>query len=259
MRKGFVSALLAIVGLIMVSIAVMGCATAPSQAASSSSPWNLKGSTVIDLSRVQDQTVPADPALKKATLEFFARVGQGEGAFWNLEVISYVPHVGTHMDSPFHVNSSWGAIETMDPTLLIGPAVVLDVKVPQSNYSITAADIKAAEARGSPILAGDAVLLKTGHGKYWPDKATYIDGGYPILAADAAEYIVSRKARFVGMETISPDGPNTVAHKILMGGGCIVVENLCNLEQLGPRTNTIGTFANVRGATGVWIRLLAVK
>ena len=195
--------------------------------------WNLKNSAVIDLSYSEDQTLPCDPSLKKATLDWFARVGQGEGAYWNLETISYCPHTGTHMDAPFHVNSSWGAVESLDPTVLIGPAVVLNVRIPQEGYSITAADIKSAEARTSPIQPGDGVLIHTGHSSFWPNKDTYIDKGYPTLAMDAAQYIVSKKARFVGMEAISPDGPNTDTHKVLLGAGVIVVENLTNIEQIG--------------------------
>jgi len=164
------------------------------------------------------------------------------------------------MDAPFHVNSDWGAVQTIDPTVLIGPAVVLNVPIPQENYSITAADLRSAEAKGSPIQPGDGVLIHTGHNKYWPDKGMYIDKGYPIFTVDAAQYLVSKKARYVGMEAISPDGPNTDTHKILLGGGVEILENVTNLEKIGQsRCTTIGTFANVKDGSGVWIRLLAIK
>jgi Predicted metal-dependent hydrolase len=90
-------------------------------------------------------------------------------------------------------------------------------------------------------------------------KKAYIDDGYPIFAKDAAEYIVSKKARFVGMEAISPDGPNTDTHQIFMGGGTMIIENLKGLGTIGKkRCLTMGTFPNMKGATGVLIRLLAV-
>lgn len=38
-------------------------------AKSSATEWSLQGKTVIDLSHVQDDTMPADPALKLPALE----------------------------------------------------------------------------------------------------------------------------------------------------------------------------------------------
>ena len=100
----------------MVAIALVLCGyfaatslTPATVSASTASEWNLNGRTVIDLSHIQDQTIPADPALKKPTLEFFAHVGQGEGAYWNLETVSYCPHTGTHMEAvaPVHITGWW--------------------------------------------------------------------------------------------------------------------------------------------------------
>lgn len=237
-----------------------GSALAESSSCSTSVlDWDLNNTKVIDLSHVQDENMPADPSLTTPKLNFFARVGQAVGAFWNLENITYTPHTGTHLDSPFHVNSNWGSFETMNPTLLIGPATVVSITVPKGSYSITAADIKAWEAKNGVIPQGDAVLVHTGHDVYWPDKKTYIDDGYPIFAKDAAEYIVTKKARYVGMEAISPDGPNTDTHQIFMGGGVMIVENLTGLGSIGKtRCFTIGTFPNIKGATGVYMRLLAL-
>ncbi|GHU28829.1 cyclase [Betaproteobacteria bacterium] len=221
--------------------------------------WNLDSKTIIDLSHVQEHEMPVDPALTLPTMSFFAHIGQGEGAYWNLENITYTPHTGTHMDAPFHVNSGWGSIETLNPALLFGPATVLSITVPKGMYAISLADIKAWEEKNGQIPLGDAVLVHTGHDRYWPDKKTYIDDGYPIFSKDAAEYIASRKARYVGMETISPDGPNTDAHQIFMGNNVLVVENLANIGEIGKkRCLTIGTFPNIKGATGVYVRLLAV-
>lgn len=215
---------------------------------------------VVDLSHVQEQSMPADPALKTPENKFFAHVGEGEGAYWNLENITYTPHTGTHMDAPFHVDNKWGGVESIDPMILMGPASVVSLDIPNQNYVIKAKDIQQWEQKHGKIRKGDAVLLHTGHDANWPDKKKYIDDGYPTLSTDAAEYLVTKKIRYVGMETISPDGPNTDTHKILMGHGIMVVENLTNLGKIGTsRCYTIGTFPNIKGATGVYIRLLATN
>ena len=73
--------------------------------------------------------------------------GEGSGLqLHNLEVIRYCPHTGTHMDSPFHVCSEWGSMETVDPAVLIGPATVLSLTVPEYDYAVTREDIEQWEA-----------------------------------------------------------------------------------------------------------------
>ena len=235
---------------------------AGSSSTKTSTPWNLKGATVIDLSHVSEHDMPvADPALATPTYKWFSEVGSKEfSPLHNLEDVHYCPHTGTHMDSPFHVNSSWGAVETVDPTILIGPASVVSLSVPAGAYAITSAEIKGWEAKNGPIRAGDGVLIHTGHDANWPDKKKFIADGYPYLAAEAAQYLADKKIRYVGMESISPDADSTDSHKILLGNKIAIIENVTNLGLIKqPRCNTIGTFANEKGASGVHIRLLAVK
>lgn len=220
--------------------------------------WDLKNAKVVDLSHLQEEAMPADPSLTTPKLSYFSRIGQGEGTQWNLENITYTPHTGTHMDTPFHVNNSWGAAETLDPTLLIGPASVIAIPA-AANHAITAAEIKDWEAKNGAIQEGDGILLHTGFDANWPDFQNYISKGYPTLAKDAAEYFVSKKVRYVGTETISPDGATPEAHKVLLGNKVMVVENLTGIAKIGKtRCWTMGTFPNIKGATGVYVRLLAV-
>ncbi len=212
---------------------------------------------MIDISRIQDANMPsADPALKAPTIEFFSRVD--EGGTHNLEIVCYCPHTGTHMDSPFHVTTDGITIESMDPAIFIGPATVVSFDV-AGDYTITLEDIKAWEKENGEIPEGDGILLDTRHDELWDGgKAEYIDKGWPILNLEAAEYIVSKKARYVAMECISPEGDSTIIHKTLMGGGVAIVENVKDLSEIGAkRCFTVGTFPAIKGATGAYIRLLA--
>lgn len=219
----------------------------------------LKGTRWVDLSHIQESDMPADPALQLPELTYFSRVGN-DSQIHNLEVVRYCPHTGTHLDSPFHVCNEWGAMETLDPSLLIGPATVVILKVPEYDYAITRKDLEDWEAENGPIQQGDAVLLHTGHANKWTGgNATYIDQGYVHLDPSAAHYFVEKQIRFVGIESISVDGADTLCHKLLMSHGIYIVENLCHLDQIGvTRCYTVGTFPAVKGATGAWVRLLAL-
>lgn len=222
----------------------------------------LEGNKFIDLSHVFENEMPADPSLKLPTLDFFSKEGQN-GQLHNLEVISYCPHTGTHMDSPFHVDSKADTLEKMDPTLLIGPAVM--IRLDEQNkrpFKITADDIKKWEEKNFEIEKGDAVLLNTNHYKYWEyGNEEYIDKGYVSLSLDLVDYFIEKNVRFVGLESISVDDPDagTQAHKKLMDNGIFIVENLANLDKIETlRFNTIGTFPGIKGASGTWVRLLAL-
>lgn len=219
----------------------------------------LKGSRLIDLSHVTEADMPCDPALALPELDFFSRVGN-DTQLHNLEVIRYCPHTGTHIDSPFHVCNEWGSMETVDPAVLIGPASVVTLTVPEYDYEVTREDLEQWEQANDPIRKGDGLLLHTGHADKWDKGADgYINQGYIRLAPSAAEYLAAKKIRYIGLESISVDGAGTQVHQILMGNGICIVENVCNLDKIGrTRCDTIGTFPAVKGASGAWVRLLAL-
>lgn len=222
---------------------------------------SIEGKTIIDLSHRIESDMPADPALKLPTLEFFSRVGGDGGVqLHNLEVISYCPHTGTHMDAPFHVDNNGGDVSTVSPTILIGPARVVTLRVPRYGYAISVEDIQSWEQVHGAIEAGQAVLLHTGQSDLWSKGFDeFIGKGFVYLSVEAAEYLASKKIRFVGVESIGVDLEGTEAHKALLGNGVTIVENVCNLDEIpGDSCFTIGTFPNVVGASGAWIRLLAV-
>lgn len=213
----------------------------------------------IDLSHKVVSAMPVDPALKLPELEFFGRIGEN-GGMHNLEIISYCPHTGTHMDAPFHVIGDASSIESWPEDILIGPAAVIAIGMPGS-YEITKSDITEWETENGEIKAGEAVLFHTGHDANWDlGYDAYIKNGYPTISPEAADYLVSKKIRFVAVESISPEGNSTDIHQKFLGAGIPVVENIYNLGEIGAsRCETVGTFAAVDGATGVWIRLLAIK
>jgi kynurenine formamidase len=143
---------------------------------------------------------------------------------------------------------------------LIGPAAVITAGRP-GRCAIGADDIIRWEAENGPIEPGEAAMFCTGHSARWGlGREAYIDGGYPCLSADAARYLASRSVRYVAIDFFSPEPPDrSEIHKLLLQSGIPIVENVCRLEEIGrARCVTVGTFPAVRGATGAWVRLLAL-
>ncbi len=230
---------------------ILSCAIPHSAAANT--PRNY-----VDITHTVVAQMPVDPALKLPEMNFFGRIGENGGKH-NLEVISYCPHTGTHMDSPIHVIEGASSTASWPNDILIGPAAIISVGTPGA-YIITKEDVVNFEKQHGDIKEGEAVLFHTGHDQNW-DKGydAYIKDGYPTISPEAARYLADKKIRYVAVESISPEGDSTEVHQTFLGAGIPVVENVCNLGAIGAvRCETIGTFPAVEGATGVWVRLLAV-
>ena len=235
------------------SLLFVGIGCAASFAAADKAP------EYVELSHTVEAQMPVDPALKLPEMEFFGKIGEAGGKH-NLEVISYCPHTGTHMDSPFHVIPGATTIESWPADVLIGPAAIISVGEP-GGYVVTKEDIVAWESKNGAIQPGEAVMFHTGHDANWEKGYdVYIKDGYPTISVEAAQYLVEKKIRFVAVESISPEGDSTEVHQTFLKNGIPIVENICNLAAIGSvRCKTIGTFAAVKGATGVWVRILAVR
>lgn len=131
-------------------------------------------------------------------------------------------HVGTHMDAPLHMISGGSSISELPLSGFSGPGHLIDVRGAQT--------IEAEVLNDKKICKGDILLFMTGFDKKFrqPD---YFET-YPELSTTLAERIVELGVGIVGLDTPSPDRPPFSVHKILLGSGVLIIENLANLEQL---------------------------
>lgn len=106
--------------------------------------------------------------------------------------------------------------------------------------------------RGRPVR-DRAVLVHTGWAQYWNTDGYF--EGHPYLTEEAAQYLRSNGARLVGIDSMNIDdtrGGSRPVHSTLLGGDILIVEHLCNLEQLPeagfafnaipPKFKGVGTF-----------------
>ena len=130
-------------------------------------------------------------------------------------------------------------------------------------YEITAADLEAtARAQGIEVKAGDSVLIRTGYGKFFGDKAKYM-GLRPGPGEGAAKWLAEKKVFLTGDDQLTYEvypekGTIFPAHRILIAdNGIYIVENL-NLEELGEQLAARKSYAfalvmnplRLRGMTG---------
>ena len=118
------------------------------------------------------------------------------------------------------------------------------------------------------------MLLRTGYGRYWPDRERYLGTAergpqavpklhFPGLHPGGARWLVRhRDVRAVGLDTASIDyGQSKLfeSHRVLGAAGVPVFENVAHLQRL-PRTNFlfIGLPMKIEGGSGGPLRAMAI-
>lgn len=170
-------------------------------------------------------------------------------------------HTGTHLDAPVHFLEGAPTISDVDLSSLVGPAVVIDVRGKEPHGAITRDDIRPQLEQLGPETI---LLLCTGWSRHW-GREDYMK--CPHLTEDAAQKIIERGVRIVGIDVFDIDGgvPDGVGvkthaiHRLLLGSGVLIAENLTNVEVLLDGGTYIVSLLplNLEGCDGSPIRAIA--
>lgn len=152
---------------------------------------------------------PGDPPVTIIRAEGLPAVSQ----------LSLGTHTGTHVDPPAHFLAGATTIDRLPLAALIGPAWVAHIA---RTGAITAEALAAAT-----IPPGtERLLLRTPNSD---TTGTVFDPGYVALTDDAAEWLLARGVRLIGIDgpSIEPfNAPDAPAHHRLLGAGVVIVEGL---------------------------------
>jgi arylformamidase len=199
--------------------------------------------------------MPVYPGDPKPSFEDYATL-EKDGA--NLTSITMGSHTGTHVDAPKHFIRDGIGIDLIPPSRLIGDAYVADFSNKPIGSGITADDFRRLERGFGP---DDMVVCYTGCSEHWGEDS--VTTNYTYLTKDAADYLVSRRVRAVGIDFLSIEkfrAPEPVAHKTLLGNGIFIVESLSNaLKQfLGNRILMVCMPIKLKDGDGAPARVAAV-
>ena len=211
---------------------------------------DLSQGTWIDLSYpFDDETIywPTDTSgFRIDTLNY----GHNESYFYSAFAFCSAEHGGTHLDAPVHFAEAKKSVDELALDQLIGSAIVVDVSskaLANPDYQVSISDFEDWEAQHGPMPTDAIILIKTGYGQYWPDRAKYLGTDntgpeaipllhFPGLGPETAEWLTSeRTVKAIGLDTPSIDfGQSTgfEAHRILFEHDIPAFENLANLDQL---------------------------
>jgi len=177
----------------------------------------------------------------------------------NLTKIIMGSHTGTHLDAPRHFIQDGIGIDKILPNKLIGEAYVADLSKKPIGSGITSEDLR--RELEDKIVKDDIVIVYTGCSEYWGDAS--ISREYTYLTGDAADYLVSKKVRAVGIDFLSVEkfkAPEPVAHRSLLGNGIFIIESLSNAVKqfVGKKILVICMPIKLKDGDGAPSRVVAV-
>ncbi|HUR67730.1 MAG TPA: cyclase family protein [Candidatus Thermoplasmatota archaeon] len=162
-----------------------------------------------------------------------------DGSSVNLGWQKGTPHVGTHVDAPYHYDAGGARVGGLDLAAFVGRAVVVD--------AVGRASIDVDAFRGLDLAAAPRVLLKTARRS--DPHAFRTD--FPVLTMDAVAHMRAAGVRLVGIDAPSFDAVDSKTldvHHALGRAGIANVENL-----VLDRTDA-GTYEFL-GAPVAWVEM----
>jgi arylformamidase len=200
------------------------------------------------------------PVWPDSPLPVFEPIGIVARDGYNVERVSCLTHTGTHLDAPFHFLEEGKTVDRFTPEELSGVAAVLDLR---QDHDGTLVHADAIEKHWPSEFSPEIVLLETGWSRERSPTKRYLYE-FPGLDPTAAEWLVNRRVKGVGTDTLGIDPyANTrfEAHKVLLRHGIWILEALDHLDELqeGRPYTLIAAPLKIDGASGAMSRVYAIE
>jgi uncharacterized Ntn-hydrolase superfamily protein/kynurenine formamidase len=264
--------------------ALWGCAPGPDSAVTED-PARLAGDAadvplrldhVVDLTHAFDESTVYWPTEEGFDLQH-GDAGYTEGGYYYAaNRFAAAEHGGTHIDAPIHFYEGRQTVDEVPLTRLIGDGALIDVReaaASDPDYQVSVDDLERWEVEHGQRLDDRIVLLWTGFGARWPDRASYMGTArtgadavaelhFPGLHPNAARWLVeNRSIKAIGIDTPSIDfGQSTgfESHVTLFEAEIPAFENVANLERLPSSFVVVALPMKIGGGSGAPLRIVAI-
>lgn len=191
---------------------------------------------------------PGDPAFRRESIP-----GQDP---WRVSHITMSSHNGTHLDAPLHRIEGGAALDQVPISRLFGVALLVDATGLPENSPIP---VNVLHALAEPPWPGWTALIHTGWDRYWHHDRYF---RHPYLSQELAERLVESGCQLVAIDALSVDSTlddGDAAHRILLGNGVLIAENLRGLAELetGRRYGVACLPLPITGSDGSPVRFIA--
>ncbi|MGH9955929.1 MAG: cyclase family protein [Pyrinomonadaceae bacterium] len=238
---------------------------------------SFPGGTVVDLSYPFDTATVYWPTAGGFQLEKDFEGMTEQGYYYSAYKYCAAEHGGTHIDAPVHFAKGRQSVDQIPLEQLMGSAVLIDVtrqSTKDRDYQVTVADFQDWEKLNGRVPTGAIVLLRTGFGKYYPDRVKYMGTDergaaavpklhFPGLHPDTARWLTTnRQIKAIGLDTPSIDyGQSTLfeSHRILFDKNIPAFENVANLDKLPVKGfSVIALPMKIKNGSGGPLRIIAI-
>lgn len=207
---------------------------------------------IVDLTHPFNDEMPVYPGLARPSFHDFAQVEKDGYAAseWR-----FVNHTGTHIDAPAHMVAGGDRLDEIPLERLVTHAVTIDVSGREPG-PIGAGEI---EPLIGEVRDGDVLFVFSDNARHYGSEAYWTGWSYPDV--DASRLLVDRGVSAIGFDGPSADPIDSTGfelHYLWLGAGCMILENLTNLDQLPARTQVVIAPMKVSRSNGAPIRAFAL-
>lgn len=159
---------------------------------------------------------PGNPEIR---IEQEQAISRGAGA--NVSSIYFGSHTATHVDAPKHFSDAGASVDKLPLDVLVGSALV--VRFDDNVKSITRKDLERKN-----LGRHSRLLFATRNSRLQIDSDSFVPD-YTYVAPDAADYLVSKGVRLVGVDYLSIEQFHSGHHRThhtLLDNAIIIVEGL---------------------------------
>lgn len=187
-----------------------------------------------------------------------SKIAQPEKEGYGMESYSSSTHCGTHIDAQAHFIQGGQTVNKIPLDILINGGYVIRPEI--EGLEISAETLK---KLWKDKYNGKTILIDT----EWSEKRSYsteFQERFPGLSPDAASFFVEKHVKLLGIDTLGID-PYTrsdfPSHKILLNGGCSIIEDLTNLKSLSTdiEYEIIALPLNLLNGSGSMARVVAME
>ena len=208
---------------------------------------------IIDLTQAMSNGMPVMEGIEPPQFRDLADVATDGFA---MSHYTFVNHTGTHVDAPAHQIAGGASLDDIPLDQLVTHAVTLDL----SGHDPGPVGLDDLDGRLlEQVRPGDLVLFRSGNALNWGADAYWRGWCYPD--AGAVQALIGLEVAGVGFDGPSADPVDTddyLLHRLWLGAGKIIIENLADLAELPARCRIVVAPLKVRGANGGPARVLAL-
>lgn len=201
--------------------------------------------TIVDLTQPVEAGMPYNPDHFPPEIAPYADI---ETHGWRATRIVLDSHLGTHMDAPSHFVADGDTLDAVPLDRLIGPADVVRIPGVEPRTPLTPEHI--------PATTASRLLLHTGWAERTYGTPAYF-ADYPYVTPELARVLVDSGVLLIGLDAPSVDYDPGETHRVLLGAGVLIVENVANLALVPDRIRLTVLPLPIVGGDGCPVRAVA--